>query len=55
MNRNTAGFAIGGGIALKVAHFRLSPEIRYTRWTSHFVLRIGRQSGRRDRRLHLLI
>lgn len=34
MNRNTAGIAIGGGIALKVGHFRLSPELRYTRWTA---------------------
>jgi hypothetical protein len=33
-NRDTAGFAIGGGIALKLAHFRVSPEIRYTRWTA---------------------
>ncbi len=34
MNRDTAGIAIGGGIALKVAHFRVSPELRYTRWTA---------------------
>jgi hypothetical protein len=31
-NPNLAGFAVGGGITLKILNFRLSPEIRYTHW-----------------------
>jgi len=33
-NRNTGGFAVGGGVTLKVLHLRLSPEIRCTRWAN---------------------
>lgn len=33
-NRNTAGFAVGGGVTFKLLHLRLSPEIRYTRWAN---------------------
>jgi hypothetical protein len=31
-NANSAGFAIGGGINLRVLILRISPEIRYTHW-----------------------
>jgi len=31
-NPNTAGVTLGGGVALKLPHLRLSPEIRYTKW-----------------------
>ncbi len=31
-NPNTAGVSAGGGVTLKVEPFRLSVEIRYTRW-----------------------
>ena len=31
-NPNTAGFAVGGGVALKLLFIRLSPEIRYSHW-----------------------
>ncbi len=31
-NPDNAGFAVGGGVALKLLHIRLSPEIRYTHW-----------------------
>jgi hypothetical protein len=31
-NPNTVGASAGGGVTLKVAHLRFSPEIRYTRW-----------------------
>jgi len=31
-NPNSAGVSLGGGVALKLPHFRLSPEIRYTKW-----------------------
>jgi opacity protein-like surface antigen len=31
-NRFNAGFAIGGGLEFGGGHFRVSPEIRYTRW-----------------------
>lgn len=30
---NTAGVSLGGGITLKFGPLRISPEIRYTRWT----------------------
>jgi hypothetical protein len=33
-NPNSAGVAIGGGVALKVGPLRLSPQIRYTHWPS---------------------
>ncbi len=33
-NTNSAGIAIGGGVALKVGPLRLSPQIRYTYWPS---------------------
>ncbi len=32
-NRNTGGFAIGGGVTLKLLSLRISPELRYTRWS----------------------
>jgi hypothetical protein len=31
-NPNTAGVAIGGGVALKLLRLRFSPELRYTKW-----------------------
>jgi hypothetical protein len=31
-NPNTAGVTVGGGVTLKLPHFRISPEIRYTGW-----------------------
>lgn len=31
-NPNNEGFAIGGGVTLKLLRLRLSPEIRYTHW-----------------------
>jgi hypothetical protein len=31
-NRNSPGFAVGGGVTLKWWHLRVSPEIRYTHW-----------------------
>ncbi len=31
-NPSSAGFAVGGGVTLKVLHIRIAPEIRYTRW-----------------------
>ena len=33
-NRNSPGFAVGGGVTFKVLHIRISPEFRYTRWGS---------------------
>jgi hypothetical protein len=33
-NPNSAGIAIGGGIALKVGPLRLAPQVRYTHWPS---------------------
>lgn len=36
-NTAVAGFSAGAGLALRAGAFRLSPEIRYTRWISpHF-------------------
>jgi len=29
---NTAGYAVGGGVAFKLLHLRISPEVRFTRW-----------------------
>lgn len=31
-NRNSPGFAVGGGVTLKLFRIRVSPEIRYTHW-----------------------
>jgi hypothetical protein len=31
-NSSSAGFAMGGGLTLKLSSLRLSPEIRYTHW-----------------------
>lgn len=31
-NPNTTGFAVGGGVSLKLVLIRLTPEIRYTHW-----------------------
>jgi len=36
-DRNQAGFTVGGGVTLKLSFLRLSPEIRYTRWSSREV------------------
>ncbi len=33
-NPNSVGVALGAGVTLKLLHFRLSPEIRYTHWPS---------------------
>lgn len=33
-NPNTAGVAVGGGAMLKLWRLRISPELRYTRWTT---------------------
>jgi hypothetical protein len=33
-HRNSPGFAVGGGVTVKVLHIRISPEFRYTRWGS---------------------
>ncbi len=33
-NANSSGVSIGWGVTLKFLHFRLSPEVRYTRWPS---------------------
>jgi len=33
-NRNSPGFAIGGGVTAKLFRLRLSPEIRYIRWSN---------------------
>ena len=36
-DRNTWGFVLGGGVDLKVGPIHLTPEVRYTGWTSrHF-------------------
>jgi hypothetical protein len=33
-NPNSSGVSFGGGVTLKLGPFRLSPEVRYTRWPS---------------------
>lgn len=36
-DRNTWGFVLGGGVDVRVGHVHITPEIRYTGWTSrHF-------------------
>ncbi len=34
-DRNTWGLVVGGGVDLKVGPVHFTPEVRYTRWTSH--------------------
>jgi hypothetical protein len=37
-NRTSTGVVIGGGLDIRAHFLHLSPEVRYTRWTSqHFV------------------
>jgi opacity protein-like surface antigen len=36
-NPNSPGFALGGGVSLKLLSLRISPEIRYTHWNSSAV------------------
>jgi opacity protein-like surface antigen len=37
IDRNATGFVIGGGLEVRALIFRISPEVRFTRWgTSHF-------------------
>jgi hypothetical protein len=31
-NPSSIGMSVGGGVMLKLMHFRISPEIRYTKW-----------------------
>ena len=33
-NRNSPGFAAGGGVTFRILRMRISPEFRYTRWGS---------------------
>ena len=33
----TVGITAGGGITMKTGYFRISPEVRYTRWTDNFL------------------
>jgi hypothetical protein len=35
----TTGFVAGGGVEAKVGWLRLTPEVRYTRWTGNFSFR----------------
>jgi hypothetical protein len=32
-NPNTVGYAVGGGVTLKLPHLRISPEFRFTQWS----------------------
>jgi opacity protein-like surface antigen len=37
IDKNATGFVVGGGLEVRALIFRISPEIRFTRWgTSHF-------------------
>jgi opacity protein-like surface antigen len=52
IDKNATGFVVGGGLEVRALIFRISPEIRFTRWgTSHFtqglsnVLDMNRNQG----------
>ncbi len=45
---NGAGIALGAGITIKVAHFRLEPEIRYTHWGQEAFVSVPSTSNQAD-------
>jgi hypothetical protein len=40
-NANSSGVSVGWGVTLKFLHFRLAPEVRYTRWPAPPNFQIG--------------
>lgn len=54
-DRFRAGFVLGGGIELKLAFLRISPEIRYTRWGWNNFRDVGSIVRSRDNQADFLV
>jgi hypothetical protein len=54
-DRFRAGFVLGGGLELKLAFLRISPEIRYTRWGWNNFRDVGSVLHSRDNQAEFLL